>query len=123
MKEGNGEAVSFFHFSLIRTVGCAEGTLVRQKKQKLSFFLCFVLTYPYRWLRRRYSRSTKKQKLPFFLCFVLTYPYRWLRRRYSRSTKRAKTSVFSLFCAHLSVPLHSQLVLPHIMIRVVWRRS
>ena len=95
MKEGNGEAVSFFHFSLIRTVGCAEGTLVRQKKQKL----------------------------PFFLCFVLTYPYRWLRRRYSRSTKRAKTSVFSLFCAHLSVPLHSQLVLPHIMIRVVWRRS
>ena len=95
MKEGNGEAVSFFHFSLIRTVGCAEGTLVRQKKQKLSFFLCFVLTYPYRWLRRRYSRSTKK----------------------------AKTSVFSLFCAHLSVPLHSQLVLPHIMIRVVWRRS
>lgn len=34
MKEGNGEAVSFFHFSLIRTVGYAEGTLVRQKKQK-----------------------------------------------------------------------------------------
>ncbi len=33
MKEGNGEAVSFFHFSLIRTVGYAEGTLVRQKKQ------------------------------------------------------------------------------------------
>ena len=40
MKEGNGEAVSFFHFSLIRTVGYAEGTLVRQKKQKLPFFLC-----------------------------------------------------------------------------------
>ena len=32
MKEGNGEAVSFFHFSLIRAVGCAEGTLVRQKE-------------------------------------------------------------------------------------------
>lgn len=62
MKEGNGEAVSFFHFSLIRTVGYAEGTLVRQKK--------------------------------------------------------AKTSVFSLFCAHLSVPLHSQLVLPHT--RIGW---
>lgn len=30
--------------------------------------------------------------------------------------KKAKTFVFSLFCAHLSVPLHSQLVLPHIMI-------
>ena len=44
MKEGNGEAVSFFHFSLIRAVGCAEGTLVRQKEQKLLFFLCFVLT-------------------------------------------------------------------------------
>lgn len=44
MKEGNGEAVSFFHFSLIHAVGCAEGTLVRQKEQKLSFFLCFVLT-------------------------------------------------------------------------------
>ena len=84
MKEGNGEAVSFFHFSLIRTVGCAEGTLVRQKKQKLSFFLCFVLTYPYRWLRRRYSRSTNK---------------------------KAKTSVFSLFCAHLSVPLAAPKVL------------
>ncbi len=90
MKEGNGEAVSFFHFSLIRTVGYAEGTLVRQKKQKL----------------------------PFFLCFVLTYPYRWLRRRYSRSTKKAKTFVFSLFCAHLIVPLHSQLVLPHT--RIGW---
>ena len=44
MKEGNGEAVSYFHISLIGTVGYAEGTLVRQKKQKLSFFLCFVLT-------------------------------------------------------------------------------
>ena len=69
MKEGNGEAVSFFHFSLIHAVGCAEGTLVRQKEQKLPFFLCFVLTYPYLWLRRRYSRSTKKAKTSVF--FVL----------------------------------------------------
>lgn len=41
MKEGNGEAVSFFHFSLIRTVGYAEGTLVRQKSKNFRFF--FVL--------------------------------------------------------------------------------
>ena len=41
MKEGNGEAVSFFHFSLIRAVGCAEGTLVRQKSKNFRFF--FVL--------------------------------------------------------------------------------
>ena len=55
MKEGNVEAVSFFHFSLIRTVGYAEGTLVRQKKQKLSFFLCFVLTYLYLCTRNWFS--------------------------------------------------------------------
>lgn len=59
MKEGNGEAVSFFHFSLIRTVGYAEGTLVRQKKQKLSFFLCFVLTYPYLCTRNWFSPTPK----------------------------------------------------------------
>ena len=83
MKEGNGEAVSFFHFSLIRTVGYAEGTLVRQKSKNFRFF--FVLCSLNRTVG--YAEGTlvrqKKQKLPFFLCFVLTYPYLCTRNWFS----------------------------------------
>ena len=50
---------------------------------------------------------SKDLKKAFSFCIVLTYSYRWLRRKYSRSPIKKKKGFFFLYCSHLFVPLHS----------------
>ena len=69
MKEGNGEAVSFFHFSLIRAVGCAEDTLVRQKSKNFRFF--FVLCSLIRTVGYAEGTLVRQKSKNFRFFFVL----------------------------------------------------
>ena len=47
-----------------------------------------------------------------FFCFLLTYSYLWLCRKYFRSRMKEKT-IFSLYFAHLFVPLQPNLYMVH----------
>ena len=76
--------------------------------------ICFLMThlgltfFSYRWLRRRYSRSTIKKKKGFFFlyCSHLFVPLA-SPKVLSFDNKKEKR-VFFLYCSHLFVPLQTE---------------
>ena len=72
------------------------------------FFPIVERLYTTYWLQRYKDKMRNENKKTSLFCFVLFYPYFWLRRKYFRPTNKNKSFYF-LFCADLSVLLQLNL--------------